>query len=114
MDIATFRGLCLAKPGVTEETPFGPDVLVYKVLGKMFALADLPDFESANLKCDPERSADLRERYRGITPGYHMDKRHWNSVASRGDVPDRLLRELIDISYDLVRAGLPRKLRDTL
>lgn len=114
MDLSTFRELCLSKPGVTEETPFGPDTLVYKVMGKVFALTDLPDFHSVNLKCDPERAIELREQHGSIVPGYHMNKKHWNTVESNGDVPDRLLRELLDHSYTLVVASLPRKVRDTL
>jgi predicted DNA-binding protein (MmcQ/YjbR family) len=69
---------------------------------------------SVNLKCDPERAVDLRERYPGITPGYHMNKQHWNTVLADGSVPDRLVLELADHSYDLVRASLPKKLRDGL
>lgn len=114
MDLGTFRDHCLTKAGVTEETPFGPDTLVYKVHGKMFALADLGTFESANLKCDPERAIELRERYSGIVPGYHMNKQHWNTVSSAGDVPEALFVELIDHSYALVVASLPRRLRDLL
>jgi predicted DNA-binding protein (MmcQ/YjbR family) len=114
MDIERFRAYCLAKPGVTEEMPFGPDTLVFKVMGRMFALCGLDDFSGVNLKCDPERAIDLRERQEGITPGYHMNKRHWNTVATDGRVSDPLLRELIDHSYALVSAALPKKLRDRL
>lgn len=114
MDIETFRRYCLAKPGVTEEMPFGPETLVFKVLGKMFALCGLDAFDGVNLKCDPERAIELRERYEGITPGYHMNKQHWNTVATDGRVGDALLRELTDHSYALVSASLPRKLRDQL
>lgn len=108
MDIERFRKYCIAKPGVTEDFPFGPDTLVFRVGGKLFALCDLNDFDGINLKCDPERSIELRERHAGITPGYHMNKKHWNTVATDGSVPDKLVLELVDHSYDLV-AGVKRK-----
>ncbi|HEY0976172.1 MAG TPA: MmcQ/YjbR family DNA-binding protein [Flavobacteriales bacterium] len=114
MDLEGFRRYCLAKPGVTEETPFGPDTVVYKVMGKVFALAGLDHFTAVNLKCDPERAVELRERYQAVRPGYHMNKKHWNTVAVNEDVDDRLLRTFIDDSYGLVAASLPKKLRDTL
>ena len=111
MNIETFRQLCLEKPGVTEETPFGPDTLVFKVMGKMFALTDLNTFESVNLKCDPERAVELREEHEGITPGWHMNKVHWNTVLTDGSVKDVLLRELLDHSYALVVASLSKKVQ---
>ncbi|MBK9420501.1 MAG: MmcQ/YjbR family DNA-binding protein [Flavobacteriales bacterium] len=114
MNIEQFRQLCLEKPGTTEETPFGPDTLVLKVMGKMFALTDMNSFESVNLKCDPERAVALREEHDGITPGYHMSKVHWNTVATDGRVKDSLLRELLDHSYALVVAALPKKVRAEL
>lgn len=114
MNIESFREFCLSKQEVTEETPFGPDTLVFKVCGKMFALADIEHFESINLKCDPERAVELREQYEGITAGYHMSKKHWNTVATNGTVPLPLLIELIDESYRLVVQGLPKKQRSKL
>lgn len=114
MNIEAFRELCLSKPGTTEETPFGPDTLVFKVMGKMFALTDLNTFESANLKCDPERAVMLREEHEGITPGYHMSKVHWNTVLTDGSVKDALIRELLDHSYALVVASLPKKVQAEL
>jgi predicted DNA-binding protein (MmcQ/YjbR family) len=114
MDIEIFRTYVFAKKEVTEETPFGPDTLVYKVMGKAFALCSIDDFQSVNLKCDPERAIDLRERYTGIQPGYHMNKKHWNTVSSDGSVPPGLFFELIDHSYDLVVSGLPKKDRAKL
>lgn len=114
MDIENFRNICISKAGVTEGFPFDNKVLVFKVMNKMFALVDVDLFESANLKCDPERAAQLREQYDGIKPGYHMDKKHWNTVMMDGSVPDPLIVELIDHSYDLVVAGLSKKLRDEL
>ena len=114
MDIVAYRDYCLSKPGVTEDTPFGPDVLVMKVMNKMFALFDIEKFESVNLKCDPERALELRAENPGITPGYHMNKKHWKTIAFDGSVSDELIIELTDLSYDLVRKSLPKKMRDEL
>jgi len=114
MNIEQFRARCLRRPGVTEETPFGPDTLVFKVGGKLFALTDLDNFSSVNLKCDPERALELRERHAGITPGYHMNKKHWNTVVTDGSVKDELLAELLEHSYTLVVAALPKKIRQEL
>jgi len=114
MNIESYREYCIAKAGVTESFPFDPGTLVFKVMGKMFALADVDDFISINLKCDPERSVQLRESYDGIMAGYHMSKKHWNSVLTDGSVPENLLFELIDHSYDLVVAGLPKKIQQEL
>ena len=110
MNIESFREYCLAKPGVTEELPFGPDTLVFKVMGKMFALTGVDELTmSANLKCDPERSIELREMHSEIQPGYHMNKQHWNTVDFEGSLPEKMLKELIDHSYDLVVKSLPKK-----
>ncbi|GAB5540056.1 MAG: MmcQ/YjbR family DNA-binding protein [Salibacteraceae bacterium] len=114
MNIEEFRDYCLAKPSVSESTPFGPDTLVFKVMNKMFALCDIDAFESVNLKCDPERSIELRAQYDGIKPGYHMNKKHWNTVNCDGSVNDDLLLELIDHSYNLVVSSLPKKVREGL
>lgn len=114
MDVERFRQYCLAKPGVTEEFPFDEQTLVYKVMGKMFALADLDLFVSINLKCDPELAVELRERYPAVQEGYHMNKRHWNTVLVDGSLPDRLLFDWIDHSYGLVVEGLPKRLREAL
>lgn len=115
MDLPDAIGFILSFPGAEETTPFGPEVLVYKVAGKMFALAVPDDFPARlNLKCDPERAVDLRDRYEGITPGYHMNKRHWNTVLLDGSVPGDLLRELIRHSYELVVASLPKAKREGL
>jgi len=109
-DLADFRVYCLAKPNVTEGTLFGADTLVFKVGGKMFALASLEEVPPrVNLKCDPERALDLRDRYEDVTPGYHMNKKHWNTVALTGRIHDAELRRMIDHSYDLVCASLPKK-----
>ena len=114
MHIESFRNHCLLKKGVSEEFPFDANTLVFKVMGKMFALADVDLFESVNLKCDPERSVELREQYPGIVPGFHMNKSHWNTVTMDGSVPDRLVMELIDHSYELVVSKLPRALKSEL
>lgn len=109
MDLPEAIDLCLSLPGAEETTPFGPDVLVYKVGGKVFALTDPGDFPPRmNLKCDPARAVTLREEYESIIPGYHMNKRHWNTVKIDRSVPDSLLRDLIRHSYDLVVASLPK------
>lgn len=114
MDIETYREYCIGKPGVTEDFPFDNNTLVFRVKNKMFALADVDLFESINLKCDPEEALRLRERYSGIGPGYHMNKKHWNTVVMNSDVPDPLILEMIDKSYALVVAGLPSKVRARL
>jgi predicted DNA-binding protein (MmcQ/YjbR family) len=109
MDLAQFREYCLSKPDATEDTPFGPDVLVFKVSGKMFALATLDEVPTTvNLKCDPDLALDLRDRYEQVRPGYHMNKKHWNTVEIEGDIPDVEIRKMIDHSYDLVARSLPK------
>lgn len=114
MNIEEFREFCISKPGVTEGFPFDDKVLVYKVMNKMFALTDVDAFGSVNLKCDPDRAEELRERYTGIKPGYHMNKKHWNSVMMDGSVGDQLVYELIDHSYELIVNSLPKKLQQEL
>ena len=114
MTLAFLHDYCLSLPGVTEDTPFDPTTICFRVGGKIFAITDLENFEYVNLKCDPERSAELRERYPGITPGYHMNKKLWNSVSVQGTVPDALILELTELSYRLVRDSLPLKTRQSL
>lgn len=112
MDLAEFREYCLSKPSATEETPFGPDVLVFKVGGKMFALAALDQVPpTVNLKCDPDLALDLRDRYEQVRPGYHMNKKHWNSVAIEGGIPNIELRKMIDHSYELILKSLRKAAR---
>jgi predicted DNA-binding protein (MmcQ/YjbR family) len=107
--------ICLDLPGAEETYPFGDEVAVIKVGGKMFALVRLSEEPaSVNLKCDPVQALALREAYAGIRPGYHQNKRHWNTVDLDGSVGDDVVRDLIADSYDLVVAGLPRSLRDRL
>ena len=112
MFLDDLRNHCIQKIGVTEGFPFDKGTLVFKVFGKMFALVDVDDFQFINLKCDPEKSLELRELFHGIQPGYHMNKKHWNSVFLNEDVSDELLLELMDCSYRLVYDSLPKKLRD--
>jgi predicted DNA-binding protein (MmcQ/YjbR family) len=111
MNVEEFRNHCLKKEGVTEEFPFDEETLVYKVFGKMFALANLESFESINLKCDPEKALELREEFEGVLPGYHMNKRHWNTVRTEAGIPDNLLFGWIDDSYELVLSKVPKSKR---
>jgi predicted DNA-binding protein (MmcQ/YjbR family) len=103
MNIESFRKYCLKKRGVTEEFPFDENTLVFKVMGKMFALTDLVDLPfTINLKCDPEKAIELRERYDAVQPGYHMNKKHWNTVTIDNSIPENELLEMVDHSYQLV------------
>jgi len=114
MNIEQFRNYCLAKPFVTEHFPFDETTLVFKVADKMFALCDVDQFAFINLKCEPEKAIDLRERHQGIKPGYHMSKKHWNSVYVNEDVNDDLILSLTDKSYDLVFNSISKEKRDEL
>lgn len=114
MTLEAFRTYCLAKREVTEELPFGPTTLVFKVCNKMFALSGLEDFKSINLKCDPDKAVELREQYPEVQPGYHMSKKHWNTVTVNEGVDDQQVYEWIDDSYDLIVKSLPKKLREQL
>lgn len=114
MTLEFFRDFCLALPHVTEDTPFDANTLCFRIGGKIFAIIDIESFDYANLKCDPERSIEFREQYPGITPGYHMNKKWWNSVSVRGNVPDPLILELTRHSYDLVYSSLPKKIQTEL
>jgi len=115
MDLGLFREYCLSKPGATEDTPFGEDVLVFKVGGKVFALAPLDEVPAAaNLKCDPDLALELRDRYEQVRPGYHMNKKHWNTVEIDSGIPDAELHKMIDHSYELVLRTLPKVKREKL
>lgn len=114
MNPESLREYCLSLPAASEEFPFDEQTLVFKVKGKIFALTDVDEFASINLKCNPERAVELREKYSSILPGYHMNKKHWNTVLLDDSLPDKLLMELILHSYDLVIAGLPKKLKTEL
>lgn len=111
MNIEEIREYCLSKKGVTEGFPFDETTLVFKVMGKMFALTDLVDNLSINLKCDPERAIELREQHPAIIPGYHMNKALWNTVLIDGSLSRDFIYRLIDHSYELVVDKLPRKLK---
>jgi len=118
MNIEQLRAYCMHKKGVTEEFPFDDVTLVFKVLGKMFALVGLRKWEEGetkiNLKCNPEKAEELRATYESVNPGYHMSKKHWNTVTLNNDVNDSLAFELIDHSYAMVVKGMTKKLRDEL
>jgi predicted DNA-binding protein (MmcQ/YjbR family) len=110
MNIESLREYCLSKPGVEETLPFGPDTLVYKVNGKMFLATGLDDeLLSFNVKCDPDLAIELREQYPCVQPGYHMSKKHWNTVIVDGSVSSKLLKEWIDHSYALIAGSPSRK-----
>jgi predicted DNA-binding protein (MmcQ/YjbR family) len=109
MHIEAFYNYCLSLPYTTEGVPFGEETLVFKVMGKIFALTNIETFESINLKCDPVRALELRASYEEIKPGYHMNKKHWNTVNMNGDLEDEIIEELIEHSYNLVVANLPKK-----
>ncbi|MBL7967732.1 MAG: MmcQ/YjbR family DNA-binding protein [Prolixibacteraceae bacterium] len=114
MNIEEIREYCVSKAGVTEEFPFDDMTLVFKVMGKMFALTNLDGELSLALKCDPQRAIDLREQFPAIRPGYHMSKVHWNTVMMDGSLPQKLVLEMIDHSYELVVSKLPGKLKNEL
>lgn len=115
MDLEEVIAQCMRLPEVEETTPFGPEVLVYKVAGKMFAATAPDDVPSRiNLKCDPDRALELRDQHESIIPGWHMNKRHWNTVLLDGGVSDELLAELVRHSYELVVKGLKKSERERI
>ena len=114
MNIEELREYCISKKGVTESFPFDKVTLVFKVTNKMYALTNLDGELSINLKCDPDKVIRLREEYSSVLPGYHMNKKHWNTVMIDGSISTVLVKEWIDSSYDLVVLSLPKKLRDEL
>ena len=114
MDIEELRAYCISKKGVTEEFPFDETTLVFKVMGKMFALTDLEGDLTVNLKCDPEKAIELREIYACVQAGYHMNKKHWNTVRVDGSVKDQLVETWIDHSYQLVVEKLTKAQKDQL
>ncbi len=111
MNIEKFIEYCILKKGVTEEFPFGETTLVFKVMGKMFALTNLDGDFSINLKCNPDLALELRERYSAVHPGYHMNKMHWNTIQIDGSIPAKLVYEWTDHSYDIVVDKLTKKLK---
>jgi len=114
MDIEKVRKYCLKKNGVTEGFPFNEETLVFKVMGKMFCLLNLSHPFTINLKCEPELAIELREKHEGVTPGYHMNKKFWNTIDLISNIPDREILRWIDYSYDLVVNGLPKKVQAEL
>jgi predicted DNA-binding protein (MmcQ/YjbR family) len=115
MDIETIRDYCLAKPAVEEGFPFGETTLVFKVKGKIFLLTSLDNpVLQFNVKCDPEKAIEWREQFAAVQPGYHMNKKMWNTVIVDGSISGRILRQMIDDSYQLVIQSLPKKLREGL
>ena len=115
MNIEQYRMFCLSLPGATEDLPFDENTLCFKVMGKIFSICDIDAFESINLKCDPIKAIELRETYPDdVIPGYHMNKKHWNTVMMDSNLPDKLIEEWITDSYNLVVAKLPKKSREIL
>jgi len=114
MNLEELRDFCLSLPGAEEGCPFDQRTLVFSVRGKMFCATDIEDFDQVNLKCDPEEALALREEYEEVIPGSHMNKKHWNSVKTGGNITGQLWREWIKKSYDLVIAGLPKKVQREL
>jgi len=105
MNIEILREYCVSKEGTEECFPFGDDTLVYKVRGKIFALINLTGDLTVNLKCNPSLAIELREKYTSVTPGYHMNKKHWNTIVADGSIPDKEILKWIDHSYDLVKGN---------
>jgi predicted DNA-binding protein (MmcQ/YjbR family) len=115
MDATELRGWCLRQSGAIEDFPFGPEHSVFKVAGKMFALSALDRTPlEVSVKCEPELAVALRDSYPAIRPGYHLNKRHWNTVTVDGSLPDQLVRDLIEDSYDLVVSALSKGVREQL
>jgi predicted DNA-binding protein (MmcQ/YjbR family) len=115
MHIEDFRTYCLNKPGTEEGFPFGEDTLVFKVGGKIFAITGLDSDEfRVNLKCNPQYAVELRDQHHQVIPGWHMNKKHWNTVYFEDGLPESLLKELIDHSYELIVASLPKKIQEQL
>jgi predicted DNA-binding protein (MmcQ/YjbR family) len=114
VNLEALREYCLAKPGVTEGLPFGEDTLVFKVAEKLFLLTSISLGNQFNVKCDPELAVELRERHPEIIPGYHMNKKLWNTVKMDGSLSDKQLFEMIDHSYEQVFKGLPKKVQEII
>lgn len=117
MNIEELREYCIMQKSVSEELPFGPDTLVFKVAGKVFLLVGLDQVDqlSFNVKCDPEYAVELREKYeQTVLPGYHMNKKHWNTVFANRELADDILFKLIDHSYQLVFQSLPKRMKEEI
>ncbi len=114
MNIEELRNYCLSLKGVEEKMPFDDKTLVFTVKGKMFCLTDIENYEFVNLKCNPEKAVELREQYSEVIPGYHMNKKHWNSIKPEGKITEQLMKQWILDSYRLVIANLPKKIQKEL
>lgn len=114
MNIEELRDFCLSLKGAEEKMPFGDDILVFAVKGKLFCLTDIANFESINLKCDPEEAINLREIHTEVIPGYHMNKNHWNTIKTKGKISDKQMKEWIINSYNLVVSTLTKKIQKDL
>jgi len=114
LNIEEIRDYCLAKPGVTEGLPFGEDTLVFKVGEKIFLITSISTGTQFNVKCDPELAIELRELHSEVRPGYHMNKKHWNTVDTDGSLSRKQLCEMIDHSYELVLKSLPKRVRESI
>jgi predicted DNA-binding protein (MmcQ/YjbR family) len=114
MDVEIFREYCLSKPHSTESLPFDEVTLCFKVAGKIFALLSLDTGDSVNLKCSPNYAIELRERFMAVNPGFHMNKKHWNTVTFNEDIEDAMIFHLVNHSYEQVVSKLPLKIRHTL
>lgn len=112
MNIEELREYCLRKPGAGESFPFGEQTLVFKVGGKIFLLAGLGEGNRFSAKCDPDLAVELRERHEEVQPGYHLNKRHWNTVRMDGGLKAKEIREMVDHSYEIVVRALPKKVRE--
>ena len=113
MDLQYLREYCLSKKGVSEALPFDESTLVFKVAGKIFVLTNIDTFDAINLKCDPELVTELREHYEAVVPGYHMNKKHWNTVKMHAGLPSKLILRWVDHSYEMVVKGLSKKERES-
>jgi len=115
VDATELRGWCLARPGAIEDFPFGPEHSVFKVGGKMFAISALERAPlEVSVKCEPDLAVELRNSYAAIRPGYHLNKRHWNTITLDGSLPDQLVRDLVEDSYDLIVSALPKRVQRAL
>ena len=114
MSLDHFREYCLSLKGITEQIPFDENILVFKIMRKMFALCNMMTFEYCNLKCDPEKAIMLREKFTEVTPAWHMNKKHWNSISFIGDLSDKKIENWVTDSYNLVVKNMPMKLREQI
>ena len=114
MNIEAFRDYCLNLKGTTEELPFDEKTLVFKVMGKLYVLTNIDLFESINVKCNPEKAIELREQYEDVIPGFHMNKKHWNTIRLNNTIDDRQIYEWVKDSYSLIVAKLTKKQREEL